>query len=145
MTRFKETSMTGDNEVTNVSVVDYARPALLASKPKKKLIIAAAIFAGLFLGILLAFILEYLENTFRIPEDVENKLGLPLLSVLPMLPVSEKSPERHTFFGQESPAFVESLNSVRTGIMFANIDEPVKMIMVTSSIANEGKTTLSSN
>lgn len=145
MTRFKETSMTGDSDVTNVSIVDYARPALLPSKPKKKLIVAAAIFAGLFLGVLLAFLLEYLENTFRIPEDVENKLGLPLLSVLPMLPADEKSPERHTFDELESPAFTEALNSVRTGIMFANIDIPAKMIMVTSSVANEGKTTLSSN
>lgn len=145
MTRFKETSMTGDNDVTNVSIVDYARPALLPSKPKKKLIVAAAIFAGLFLGVLLAFLLEYLENTFRIPEDVENKLGLPLLSVLPILPADEDSPERHTFSELESPAFTEALNNVRTGIMFANIDNPAKMIMVTSSVANEGKTTLSSN
>jgi len=146
MTRFKETSSTGDNEVTNVTVVDYARPALFPSKPKKKLIVAAAIFAGLFLGVLLAFLLEYLENTFRSSEDVEHKLGLPLLGVLPMLPSSDKSlPERHTFFELESPAFSEALNNIRTGVMFANIDDPVKMIMVTSSVANEGKTTLSSN
>ena len=146
MTRFKETSSTGDNEVTNVTVVDYARPALFPSKPKKKLIVAAAIFAGLFLGVLLAFLLEYLENTFRTPEDVEQKLGLPLLGILPMLPSSEENlPERHTFSELESPAFAEALNNVRTGVMFANIDVPAKIIMVTSSVANEGKTTLSSN
>lgn len=146
MTRFKETSSTDDNGVTNVSIVDYARPALIPSKPKKKLIVAAAIFAGLFLGVLLAFLLEYLENTFRSPEDVEHKLGLPLLGVLPMLPSSDKSlPERHAFSGLESPAFTEALNNIRTGVMFANIDVPAKVIMVTSSIANEGKTTLSSN
>jgi len=146
MTRFKETSSTGDNEVTNVTVVDYARPALFPSKPKKKLIVAAAIFAGLFLGVLLAFLLEYLENTFRTPEDIEQKLGLPLLGVLPLLPPDTiHSPERHTFSELESPSFSEALNNIRTGVMFANIDDPVKMIMVTSSIANEGKTTLSSN
>ena len=146
MTRFKETSSTGDNEVTNITVVDYARPALYPSKPKKKLIVAAAIFAGLFLGILLAFLLEYLENTFRTPEDVERKLGLPLLGILPILAQDDiASPERHTFSELDSPAFTEALNNIRTGVMFANIDDPVKMIMVTSSVANEGKTTLSSN
>jgi len=146
MTRFKETSSTGDNEVTNVTVVDPARPALLPSKPKKKLIVAAAIFAGLFLGVLLAFLLEYLENTFRLPEDVEQKLGLPLLGMLPLIPYDGKhAPERHTFSELESPAFTEALNNIRTGVMFANIDDPVKMIMVSSSVANEGKTTLCSN
>lgn len=146
MTRFKETSMTGDTGVTNVSIVDYARPALFPSKPKKKLIVAAAMFAGLFLGVLLAFLLEYLENTFRIPEDVEQKLGLPLLGVLPMLPLdNENTPERHTFSELDSPAFTEALNNIRTGVMFANIDVPAKIIMVTSSVANEGKTTLCSN
>ena len=148
MTRYKETSMTGDNGVTNVSIVDFARPALYPSKPKKKLIIAAAIFAGLFLGVLLAFLLEYLENTFRIPEDVEHKLGLPLLGVLPILSLEDKSdisPERYSFAGNSSSVFTEALNNIRTGVMFANIDTPAKMIMVTSSVANEGKTTLSSN
>lgn len=146
MTRFKETSMTGDSGVTNVSIVDFARPALLPSKPKKKLIVAAATFAGLFLGVLLAFLLEYLENTFRIPEDVEQKLGLPLLGLLPLLPGNQiSSPERHSYSKLETPAFSEALNNIRTGVMFANIDEPVKMIMVTSSVANEGKTTLCSN
>ena len=150
MTRFKETSMTGDNGVTNVSIVDLARPAFAPSKPKKKLIVAAAIFAGLFLGVLLAFLLEYLENTFRIPEDVEHKLGLPLLGILPILSLDNKldtSPERYAFTDekQKSSAFIEALNNIRTGVMFANIDTPAKMIMVTSSIAHEGKTTLSSN
>lgn len=150
MTRFKETSMTGDNGVTNVSVVDLARPAFAPSKPRKKLIVAAAIFAGLFLGVLLAFLLEYLENTFRIPEDVEHKLGLPLLGILPILSLDDKldiSPERYAFTDekQKSSAFIEALNNIRTGVMFANIDSPAKMIMVTSSIAHEGKTTLSSN
>lgn len=146
MTRFKETSSTGDNEVTNVTIVDYARPALFPSKPKKKLIVAAALFAGLFLGVLLAFLLEYLENTFRTPEDVEHKLGLPLLGLLPMLAKNEEnSPERHVFTEIESPIFGEALNNIRTSVMFANIDDPVKTIMVTSAVANEGKTTLSSN
>jgi len=150
MTRFKETSMTGDNGVTNVSIVDLARPALYPSKPKKKLIVAAAIFAGLFLGVLLAFLLEYLENTFRIPEDVEHKLGLPLLGILPALSLDDKldiSPERYAFTDekQKSSAFIEALNNIRTGVMFANIDTPAKMIMVTSSVAHEGKTTLCSN
>ena len=148
MTRFKETSMTGDNGVTNVSIVDFARPALSPSKPKKELIVAAAIFMGLFMGVLLAFLLESLENTFRIPEDVEHKLGLPLLGILPLLSLDNKadiSPERYAFAGNSSSVFIEALNNIRTGVMFANIDAPVKMIMVTSSVADEGKTTLSVN
>lgn len=147
LTRHKETNLASDSDVTNITVVDLAKPPLQASKPKKKLIIAAAIMAGLFIGVLLAFLLEYLENTFRTPEDVENKLGLPILGVIAALALDKKSgetPERHAFTSPESP-FVEALNAVRTGVMFANIDKPPKIIMVTSSVANEGKTTLCSN
>ena len=148
MTRFKETSMTDDNGVTNVSIVDLARPAIKPSKPKKKLIVIAAIFAGLFLGILLVFLLEFLDNTFRTPEDIESKLGLPVLGVLPRLSNDETKralPERYAFNDNDSPAFIEALNNIRTGITFANIDSPASIIMVTSSSENEGKTTLSSN
>lgn len=148
ITRFKETSMTADNDVTNISIIDPAQPSIYPSKPKKKLIVAAALFAGLFLGVLLAFLLEYLDNTFRTPEDVEDKLGLPLLGMLPMLTIDEiksQPAERYAFTEDDSPMFIEALNNIRTGVMFANIDEPPKMIMVTSSLANEGKTTLSSN
>jgi len=147
LTRYKETNLTGKSDVTNITIVDPATPPLEPSKPKKKLIIAVALMAGLILGLLLAFILDYLENTFRTPEDIENKLGLPILGVIPMLELEKNysgSVERFAFDNPQSP-FVEALNGVRTGIMFANIDEPAKIIMVTSSAANEGKTTLCSN
>jgi len=147
LNRFKETDLTGNNDATNITLVDSASPPLAPSKPKKKLIVAAFLAAGLFLGVILAFLLEYLENTFRTPEDVEEKLGLPVLGVLPALTVSEgteEKPERYAFSNTQSP-FVEALNAIRTGVMFANIDNPPKLIMVTSSVANEGKTTLCGN
>ena len=148
VTRFKETSVAGDSAVSNAYIVDRARVARGPSKPNKKLIVTAALFAGLFLGVLLAFLLEYLQNTFRLPHDVEKKLGLPLLGILPMLSkenILEAAPERYAFSEHTSSAFIEGLNYIRTNLMFTNIDVQVKVIMVTSSVANEGKTTLSSN
>lgn len=147
LTRHKETNLTGDSDVTNITIIDQATPPLVASKPKKRRIVAVAIMAGLFLGVLLAFLLEYLENTFRTPEDIEHKLGLPVLGVIPALLLGKRSteiPERYSFTSPDTP-FVEALNAVRTGVMFANIDTPPKIVMVTSSVANEGKTTLCSN
>lgn len=148
MTRFKEASTAGDTAVSNAYIVDRARVARGPSKPNKKMIVAAAIFAGFFLGVLLAFLLEYLQNTFRLPNDVETKLGLPLLGILPLLSednILEAVPERYAFSKHSSSAFIEGLNYIRTNLMFTNVDTKVKVIMVTSSVANEGKTTLSSN
>jgi len=148
MTRFKETSTAGDTALSNAYIVDRARVPRGPAKPNKKLIVAAAIFTGLFLGLLLAFLLEYLQNTFRLPHDVETKLGLPLLGILPMLSeenILEAAPERYAFSPHTSSAFIEGLNYIRTNLMFTNIDVKVKVIMVTSSVANEGKTTLCSN
>lgn len=80
-------------------------------------------------------------------EDVENKIGLPLLGVTPLLDQKEletTSPERVYLTGQPHK-FVEAVNYIRTGMLFSNLDRPPRTIMVTSSVLEEGKTTLACN
>jgi len=79
LTRFKETNLTEDSKVTNIQVVDKAKPPLSSFKPRKKRIVAGFVLAGLFLGVGLAFLRENLDSTFRNHEDVERGLSLPVL------------------------------------------------------------------
>lgn len=70
-------------QVENVVVVDQANLPISPVKPQKMLIVAVAGFLGLMSSLFLAFILEYLDNTLKTPNDVERYLGLPVLASIP--------------------------------------------------------------
>lgn len=76
-------------QVDNVTVVDEARTPQQPIKPQKKLIIAVAGFLGLMSSLFLVFLLEYLDNTIKTPNDVERYLGLPVLATVPRFHITE--------------------------------------------------------
>lgn len=147
LTSTKEMESKTDYNVSNVKVVDRAYPAGAPYKPRKQLIIMIALLMGAFLGVVIAFLREHLDNTFKTSEEIEKKLGLPAIGSVPKVLKKELKhslPERMALAGATS-AFSESINHIRTGVLLSNIDNPPQVIMMTSSIPAEGKTTSSSN
>ncbi len=143
--RLKETSETSGMQSANARIVDPAVPAVEPAKPKKRIIVLAAAFVGLFLGIVWAFLLEHLDRTFKGAGDMEDKLDLPVLGILPHINIKPRRGETPLQHVNENPQglFSESLRTVRTGVMLSGLDTPHKVIMVTSSAPGEGKTTVS--
>jgi len=145
MTRLKETTATSDLDSANARVVD---PAVLPTeplKPKKALIVViAALLAG-FVGVGLTLLLEALNNTFKSTEQVESRLNIPVLGILPLVKQSERSQLARMFNKGEDKSFAESIRTIRTGVVLSGIDEPHKVLVVTSSIPGEGKSTVSVN
>ncbi|MCD6193936.1 MAG: polysaccharide biosynthesis tyrosine autokinase [Candidatus Aminicenantes bacterium] len=72
-------------KTSNISIIDRAEPPRHPVSPKKKLNLMLALLVGLFGGVGLAFVLEYLDNTVKGPEDAERLVGLPSLGVVPYL------------------------------------------------------------
>ncbi len=147
LTRFKETEASGETNVTNVRIIDRAEPPIKPIKPRKGLIISAFMIGGMFFGILLSFVREHLDKTFKTPADIERILKIPVVGVLPKMnrtALQSLKPELQTLYYPQSP-FAESINNVRTGVLFANPDRPPRTFVVTSSVPGEGKTTLSCN
>ena len=145
--RSKETNVAGDLQTTVARVVDSAAVPTSPIKPKKSLIIAVALFMGLLIGAMLALLMDVLDNTLKTTEEVESRLKQPLLTVLPML--SEKEAERGVS-GQlvlESPnsLYAEAVRTARTGVLLSSVDVASRILLVTSSVPGEGKTTFSSN
>ncbi len=142
LTRFKETDASQDVQALQSTVgrlVDKARISSLPYKPQKKLIVGISLVLGFFL--------EYLDNTIKNGEDVEHKLGLPLLGALPKLNVGKLNEfkPRWMFLKEQKSSFAESIRTIRTGIMLSGLDNPQKILLVTSSVPNEGKTTFATN
>jgi len=150
-TRFKETDASQDVQALQSTVGRVIEPAIIASipyKPQKKRIVVISLILGLLFSTLLAFFLEYLDNTLKNPEDIEQKLGLPLLTALPKLKIAktdDKMKAMWMFLKEPKSAFAESVRTARTGIMLSNLDNKHKVLIVTSSIPNEGKTTFAIN
>ena len=141
--RFKETSATGSLQSTIARVVDPAIPSTGPFAPNKTRTVQIAVVVSLILGCLLAFVMEHLDVTIKHSGEVESKLGLPVLTTLPIL--NDESTPALYFDTNTHSIFSEAIRTARTGILLSAIDEPHKSIVVTSSMPGEGKTTTAVN
>ncbi len=143
--RMRETAQTGDLKTVNARVVEPAVVPRWPIKPNKKLAIALAFIASLLAGFSAAILLERLNNTVRNSDDVEEKIRLPLLGMVPLLTGKARKQAGLALFDNSERVFGEAIRTIRTGISLANIDDPHKIILVTSSIGSEGKSTVAMN
>jgi len=146
LTRFKETSETSDFEAANARLTDPATAPRAAAKPKKGLIILLALLTSAMFGVMLAFLVEALNDGIRNPEDIENKLGQCMIGLLPW--VKHGKEERlslGTFFDGDHHSFAEAVRTLRTSLVLSHLEKPAKVISVTSSVPGEGKTTVAEN
>ena len=154
-TRFRETSETDDFQATQAIVVDPAVPAVEPSKPNRSLIVTISLAAGLMLGVLLAFVRDMLDNTIKTPAGIEERLNSKTLGLVPLIKEAKaansktgKGGKKRGYLGlledNQSP-FSESVRTLRTGITLSSIDNPYTVIEVTSSVPDEGKSTVAVN
>lgn len=115
------------NRILDNAIV-YPQPI----KPKRSLIMMVGFILGLILGLFVAFIKEFFNNKIITPEDIERITDIPMYGVVP----------ENT---QEETAFIESLNMIRTNMEFISSEGNSKVIMISSNIPEEGKTTISAN
>jgi succinoglycan biosynthesis transport protein ExoP len=146
LNRFRETRASRDlqsNAVARIS--DEARPAQYPVKPRKEQIVSVAFVLGILLGALIALLLERLDNTLKSADDVEEKLGQPMLTSLPLLRGNDaKSVGRH-YLEDPKSVFSEAIRTARTGVLLSAADSSSVTIVVTSSVPNEGKTAVAVN
>lgn len=145
MTRLKETAATADLETANARVVDPATVPTEPVKPKKTLIVAIAALLALFAGVGLTLLLDALNNTFKSTEEIENRLNIPVLGILPQMKVQERRELARMFTADTDKSFSESIRTIRTGVVLSGMDHPHKVMVITSSIPGEGKSTVSAN
>jgi succinoglycan biosynthesis transport protein ExoP len=144
--RFKETSEAGDLQTANARFIDKASTPLVPIKPKKKLIVSLAFVMSLAVGVVLTFLLDYLDASLSSPQDVEQKLGVAFLGLLPLLgSKGKKEINPAAYLDNTNSNFAESVRTIRTGIMLSTLDKPHKTLLITSSVPGEGKSTMAFN
>jgi len=136
--RYKEVGVAGDVRSNNISIIDRAQVPRWRFKPNLLLNLAIGLLLGAMLGVLAAFLLEFLDDTIKTPDDVEHKLKLPVLGIIPKLGSKENLAE---VAADLQSSFSEAYRSVRTALQFATDHGVPKTLLVTSSGPGEGKST----
>jgi capsular exopolysaccharide synthesis family protein len=131
--KMKEMNITSALLSSNVRVVNPALPPLAPVRPRKAMNILLGLMLGGMLGVGSIVALAYLDTTIKSVDDVEGRLGMNLLTMVPKM---EKGTER---------ASVEAFQTLRTALIFASDSQQKNVILVTSSAPKEGKTTVTVN
>ena len=144
--RIKELGVDGETGGLNVEVLEWAAAETEPSKPRKALVLVAAGLLGLILGSGLAFVSASTDRRVRSGEQIEDALGVPVLSAIPRIrgrrtPAAKITPKEFSPGGIAGDAY----RTIRTAIYFGNRDHPIKTLLVTSAVKGEGKSTVASN
>ena len=141
LTQQKELSVIANSRANNVQVMERAEvpKAPISPNPRKDWL--TAILAGVVVAFGLAFGIEYLDDTVKVPEDITRRLRLPLLGLVPAI-----KGDRVPVLSETVPhEFGEAFRSLRTSLVFTSGSEHTRVIAVTSSQPLEGKTTTAAN
>lgn len=145
LTRLKETAATSDLDSASARVVDPATVPSIPVKPKKALIVVLATFLAGLVGVGLVLLLEALNNTFKSTDEVESTLNLPVLGILPLIKKADRKQIANLFTSDTDKSFSESIRTIRTSVVLSAMEEPHKILVVTSSVPGEGKSTVAAN
>ncbi len=162
MTKLKETAISQGLRSSNIRVVDPAMIPSTPARPAKARNVMLAFLVGLVGGIGLALLREYLDNTVKTPDDVETLARLPSLAVVPQFADSNGTAKKQRLLqglaanghdkrielvAQHLPKsqMSEAFRALRTSILLSQADHPPQVILVTSALPREGKTTAAAN
>jgi succinoglycan biosynthesis transport protein ExoP len=145
MIRAKELSSGTELQSAIARVVDPAVLTSIPVRPNKGQIVAVAFVLGLLVGCMGALLLERMDNTIKGGDSTEAKLHHPVLAVLPLLNDEEVLHSARIFLEEPASQHAEAIRTARTGVLLSNIDQRNRIMMVTSSLPTEGKTSTSCN
>lgn len=155
------------DESGEVSEVNILQPALLPRVPinpsTPRTIAGVGALLGLIIGVVAAFIAETLDTSIGTIEDVEEYLEVPVVGIIPQMDIESMQEAMETRLGgpvdielverrlrlsthfEPQSTLAESYRALRTNIQFANLEKGAKVICLTSSSHQEGKSTTSAN
>jgi succinoglycan biosynthesis transport protein ExoP len=168
LTKLKEAGISAALQSSNIRVVDPAMVPSSPARPAKARNVALAFLVGLVGGIGLALIREYMDNTVKTPDDIETLSRLPSLAVVPAFAESNGDAKRSRLLGrgngngngnghgherhaelvaQHYPKsqMSEAFRALRTSLLLSQAEHPPQVILVTSALPREGKTTAAAN
>jgi len=143
--KLNEVGVAALNKSTSIQIIDRALYPKEPDKPNKPMNILLSLIFGLIGGSGLAFLVEYFDNTVKDTGEIENRLRLPSLGMIPFQPQLNAELRPKVISSDLSDPIAEAFRSISTFIMLSSATKPPKTILVTSPGEREGKTTICIN
>lgn len=143
LNRLKETSVQRGIQQADARVLSHARLPVRPTSPKKAQLLLGGLLFGLLVGCGIALFRNAASNAYRLSEELEYDTGYNVLGLLPLIPGRKRNNQIAYLRDKPTSAPAEAFRNLRTSILLANVDEPPKIIMCTSALPGEGKTTVS--
>jgi capsular exopolysaccharide synthesis family protein len=141
VTQRSELSVQSTSTRNNVSIINTAIVPVRPFRPDVSRNLMISLFIGFSLAGLLAFGLDYLDDTIKTPEDITRKLRIPFLGLVP----SVRGDKQPVLSGPVPHDFGEAYRALRTSLVFTSGGESTRIITCTSAQPLEGKTTTACN
>jgi len=146
--KYQEATINERSRFGSASMIEPGFDTTTIVAPNKNLILLTGIIVGIVLGLLFAFVRNFLDKTIKTPEQLEEA-GFSVLSWIPSFKelLDEQSPETDFVVELKPTASVsEAFKALRTRIQYSKLEEkPLKSILITSTIPSEGKTIVAVN
>ncbi|MGH6945149.1 MAG: GumC family protein [Geminicoccaceae bacterium] len=142
LNRLKELGEQKDLVQSGARVISTSSVPTVPSSPAPPMIIVAGFVGSCMLGTVLALVREGLESGLRHSQQVERLLGVPSLGLVPKLPRLGKERVHEYLLRRTQSAYAEAVRGVQLALYLSRIDHAPQVILVTSSLPGEGKTTL---
>jgi succinoglycan biosynthesis transport protein ExoP len=144
--RIKEVRLSDEAEPTNITVLEPAKAGQSPVRPKRATILLGVTVLGLMLGCGIAYLRDMTDHRLSSVDEVQSRLGLSVLGVLPHMPGGETPSVRGQKVQLDPMSDIaESYRTIRTAIYFGAPEGRTKRILVTSPAPGDGKTTSASN
>jgi len=162
-TKLQEANVSAGIKATNITIVDPARSQSIPVRPKHINNVLMGILFGIFAGLSIAFVVDNFDSTVTIPPEVESITGKPVIGIIPILgepagilrtrkrqgskAIKEEvsAPTPIWTLSQPDSVAAEAFRALCTSIMLSRAGEGPRVILVTSCIPGEGKTTMTTN
>jgi len=140
LNRLRETSVQmGVQEAGSRVISEATKGEYIA--PRKSIITLMGIFLGALIASAIVMGREFMQNTFRTADDLERSTHISVVGQIPKIPAEGRIETINYLVDKPTSAAAEAVRNLRTSILMSNIDNPPQVIMMTSSLPSEGKTT----
>ena len=141
LTRLKETSAQQGIQQADSRILSQAVAPNVPASPRKARILALSAGLGLMLGCGVVLFREMRNNSFRAARDLEQHTGLTVMGQLPTMPIKSRKKVLEYLTEKPTSAAAEAVRNLRTSVLLSNVDQVPQVILSTSSVPGEGKTT----
>ncbi len=141
-TQLREVTLQLGSQKSDVRILSEAIEALRVA-PRKSMIMALSVVIGLMIGVGIVLVRELMHRGFRNATELEDRTGIAVLGQIPRIPARGRARQISWLVARPASAAAEAVRNLRTSVLLSNVDRPPQVILTTSAVPGEGKTTVS--